>query len=268
MTLSDIKKRIHEIDVKLDAEAFVTIFGAPKAGKTTLAAELAQGLAGGLPILFCDANTSRLTLTQPGNEHLIENMRFIDIEKPDDMAFVADAFVRGDKDFAEYAVVVVDEASSVGKMILEAYIREKEGLSPTDALREFEGRDYAPPTAMMRSWLQALKNTPDLHVILVSHEKLEVTRQEGDSFKQTFVRPSFWPTAFEEVNQPSQVIAHIEVQTGAKLGKPEYRRTVQSARTTDVMAGSRIKLPLVASPEEWVNAVVNYWYPEDEEESE
>jgi hypothetical protein len=265
MTLSDIKKRMHDIDKNLDAEAFVTIFGPPKAGKTTLAAELAQGLAGGLPVLFCDANTSRLTLTQPQNAHLIENVRFIDLDKPDDMAFIANAFYSGDKDFQDFAVVVVDEASTVGKSILEAYIREKEGLGPTDTLREFEGRDYAPPTAMMRSWLQALKNTPDLHVILTAHEKLEVTKAEGDTRRDTFVRPSFWPTAFEEVNQPSQVIAHIDVRTSSKLGKPEYTRTVQSARTVDVMAGSRIALPVTASPEQWVDALVDYWYPAEQE---
>lgn len=262
-SLADIKARIGKLEDNLDAEAFVTIFGKPKQGKTVLVAELAQALnEQGLPILFCDTNTSRLSLAD--KPHLTENVDFLDIEKADDMAYIANAIYTGASGFNDYGIVIVDEASTVAKMILEAYIREKNGLRPTDPLPEFEGRDYAPVTKMMESWMGALKNTPEVHVLLTSHERITVVQQEGEMRKQSIIQPDAWPGLLTALNAQSQVIARLTADLKMKLGKPEYEREVQSLATATVIAGSRINLPLRADTQEWVDRVADFWLPAED----
>jgi len=259
-SLADIKARIGKLEDNLDAEAFISIYGRPKQGKTVLVAELAQALnPDGLPILFCDTNTSRLSLAD--KPELTQNVDFLDIEKPDDMAHIAHAVYTGANGFQDYSIVVVDEASTVAKQILEAYIREKNGLSATDPLPEFEGRDYAPATKMMESWMAALKNAPDVHVLLTWHERITVVQQEGEARKSTITQPDVWPGLMTAMNAQSQTIARITSDLVMKMGKPNYEREVQSLSTNTIIAGSRINLPLRADTEQWVDQVADFWLP-------
>lgn len=261
--IDDIAKTIDNTPEESAGDAFVGLWGKPSVGKTITALKLAQELALGGPILYLDTSVNLTSVRQnPEFAGLLDNVHEKKLRDPADMAFIAAALEQRRKPFDEYAVVVVDENTSVALAIYEQNLKDLYGTPgderiPAPPANNY-GKEYTGPNAMLRSYLRALRNAPDLHVILVSHER-DVSDTDAQGESRPTRRPAYWPTAFIEYSKFMQVSARMSVKIGAKLGKPEYLRSIQSWPSAKADATCKIAtMPLTCTPDEWVERVADF----------
>lgn len=259
-TLKDVEAGLDDSYIIEDEDAFIGIYGFPGQGKTVAALTVAHAL--GESILLYDTTDNVLALSNPETAPLLEGVTRYAPKEAGDILTVADALYGRKRAFADFDVVVIDEASTVAKDLLEAYIREKDGLADDELVGDFEAKYYGTVAAMMRSWLLLLQRTEGLHVILVSHERARVD-QERPGSKTTVMTPEYWPGALTEYNKVVHVSARLTSKVRMSKGQPEYVRDLQSWPTDTVGAKSKIPMPFHADVDEFVQGVLDFYYPED-----
>lgn len=255
--LSDVRDRIKAVeDEDYGTDAFIGIYGEPGTGKTILAVQLALQLTDA-NVLVLDTSDNGLAIRE--SEIALDGVDVYDLESADATAVIAAAFRNGDSKFSEYGAVVVDEGSSVAKMLLDGYVRERDGLAPDEPVGDFEAKYYGAAASLVRQFFYNLKATDGLHVIVVSHERKQTTQVQGDFSKTTVMIPEYWPTALTEVQKLMHVHARLTTDVTTTKGKPVYRRELQSLPTPTVAAKTKFGMPVYSSPEEWITAITNQY---------
>lgn len=267
--IDDIQNQIDSEPDESTGDAFVGLWGKPGVGKTVTALKLAQELALGEPILAIDTSVNLTSVREnPEFESLLDNVHEFRLRNVADIAFIAAALEQRRKGWDKYAVVIIDENTSVALALYEANLREQYG-TPGDATIPMPppnnfGKEYITPNAMLRSYMRALRNAQGLHVILVSHER-DVSETDTQGEQRPTRRPAYWPTAFVEYSKFMQVSARVSVRIGSKLGKPTYERSIQSWPSLKADNSCKIAtMPQSCTPEEWVGHVADFVLgPED-----
>lgn len=245
--LNAMLSRMADLDHQdVDKDLMGMIYGGPGAGKTTTAMALAQQLRGEGKVLLLDSAEGFVSLeAMPG---LAEATTIVPNVTSKELAAVSEALLKRTKDFKDYTVVVIDEASSLAQEVLENVVRERAGVTIGEELPEIEGRDYGPMTQIMGAIIRRLQKVEGLHVIIVAHD-----REKEDKRRGLLISPQFTPLLLKEI----QKLMHVTGYQVARIdAKGSYTYQVQARPTVSVQAKSRIPAtPVIQSPEEFVEFV-------------
>lgn len=225
---------------------FGMIYGPPGSGKTTLAIGLAQSLRGEGDILLIDTSEGWVSLENM--PFLMEHVQRVPVTDSKDMPVIADALLSGKGPLKNVSVVVVDEHSSLASDVLENVVRERAGVASAEDMPEIEGKDYGPMGAIVMSFTKKLQKAPNLHVILVAHD-----REKEDKRRGTLIQPQYTPLLLKDLQKLSHVTGYVSARVDAK---GEYTRQVQAQPTALIQAKSRIgSMPLVTDFGNFVDTI-------------
>jgi len=238
--------------VEIDKTFIGMIYGKVGAGKTTLTQWLAQVLAAGEPILYCDSADGWVSLQNTPD--LMENTTRIAINEASELTVIANALKNRSKGFEDFRVLVIDELSSLAEEILEDVVRDRSGTAKDELLPEIEGKDYGPQGQIIMSIVRNLKKVDNLHIILVAH-----SREKTDHRKVTTIYPQFPPLLGGNLQKLMHVTSYVTASVKERKGKTTYEREVQSQPTALILAKSRIgHMPVTCDFETYVNVIADW----------
>lgn len=214
-------------NVPLDRQK-VLLYGQPKIGKTTLAAEWPNAL-------FLDAEEGTLNLKVPTFESLIGKDRVADPIKTWEEILQATEVLLGIKDIE--GTVVVDTTNEVFGMCREYVLRKNGWTHETDGAY---GKGWRAVRDEFGNWVRKLKNMP-LGVIFVAHENsIEI---ETNTEKYEKVVPRLDKAAKEIIEPLVDLILYAHARSFPEQGIHEPVQVVQTKPTKDVTSGERAKTP-------------------------
>lgn len=251
--LDQIRQRMVSMkEQEVDKSFIGMVYGPPGVGKTTLAAGLAQVLSEGGDILFVDSSYGFVSLD--AFPSLKDNVSHIPVVDSSDLHVVTNALTNRKKGFDSYSVLIIDELSSIAEDVLLDYVREDNGIASDDLVKDIEGKQYGPMTQMITSDIRALRKIPDLHIIVVAHERYVM-----DHRKVKVTQPDFSPKLNTGLQKFMHVTGHVTSTVKMKGKDPVYKREIQSLPTELVSAKSRIpELGLKADFNDFTN-IISEW---------
>lgn len=253
--MSDLEHQTVEKDLMFMA------YGGPGGGKTTLTMGLAQKLAQGRRILFIDSADGWVSLEDFPS--LMSNTDRLGFEEYSDLMTAAGQLAlpqaKRAKAFQhDYAVVVLDELSSMADSVLDVVLRERLGTKDGEIPEVVpEWSDYFPQKELIRKAVLAFQQIEGLHVIVTAHAK-----EKLDHRKVKVTRPDFPDKLLGELQKIMHITGYVSAETGMKSGEVVYTRRIQIQPTALIEAKTRMgglpyrmELPtFVNGVYEWINS--------------
>lgn len=260
-SLATIMGRMQDLEhSNPDRKLFTVLYGPFGTGKTILAAGLAQKLMKrfGGRTLYLDSSDGYVSLDIWGGA-LKKNLTRYELSDSKDLATITQALKSRAKKFDDYTVLIVDELSSIAEDVLENVVRDRSGVLKGNDLPEIEGKDYGPMTAIIGALMRDLKRVPNLHVIVIAHDREQTLKNNTVTH-----RPAFSPLLNTAVQKVAHITGYLSNSIVNRAGVTSYVREIQSQPSALVAAKSRITdMPLKVDSVEWVNRVAD-WVGSDE----
>jgi hypothetical protein len=247
---SEILGRIGAMEKQIaDKDLISCIYGLSGVGKTILNMAVAQAIRGDedWPILFLDSSDGFVSLEDFPS--LMEGVDRYRVDDYRDLSVIGDSLQHRRKGFETYGLTVMDEVSSWYLDMLHAWVREDEGLPADAPLPDIQGKQYGPPTHALLDIVGKFHKTPDMHLLLVSHE------QERGGEAQKRAEPSLPPAFLRGLNQKMHLVARVE----GVIRTDGYKRSVQTQPSRRVVAKSRISTLAVVEEYENVPDRIAEW---------
>lgn len=244
----------------VERKLFTVLYGPFGTGKTILAAGLASKLMKkfGGRTLYLDSSDGWVSLDIWGGA-LKKGLTRYELSDSKDLAQIATGLKARTGKMKDFTVLIIDELSSIAEDVLENVVRDRSGVAKGVDLPEIEGKDYGPMTAIIGSIMRDLKRVPNLHVIVIAHDREQQLRNQSVQH-----RPSFSPLLNTAVQKVTHVTGYLSTEIQNKAGVITYVRSVQSQPSALVAAKSRIgDMPLKVDAMEWANRISD-WVSSDE----
>lgn len=210
-------------------------YGPSGAGKTVLAAAVAKSV---LPpdkkLIYVDTSEGYLVLK---NNHpkLFEAVKYVlPFQSLEHLQTLSLAIKGGHPDFKDIGGIILDEHTKMAKIDL---LRTQESRDPSALVPEWP--DYNVALQRMVRTLNTLFSVPDLHVILVGHEK-DKKNKKGEIIK---TYPSYNPEIAKDVKESLHLVGFCTAKIERDMKNPSqmsYVRVCQVMPTTLVDAKTRV----------------------------
>lgn len=226
-------------------------YGDNGSGKTKLAAEVASDITPtGKKILYVDTSAGYETINNHADlyELVAPRMLVLPFEGEDQLNTLAKAIAAKVSPFDVIGTVVLDESSSMAQHYLDVVV---EGRSIDDPSKEKDLStlpDYNIAGNKWRKTIQLFERIQGVSLIEIAHQRTDIRR------KREFISPAFQPTVGNETRKEKRGIFYCDKRFVKIDGKDVNAFVVQTDKSDDVLAKTRIfcdgvPMPPVALPE-------------------
>lgn len=239
--LSKTRRKLVDLETTTAPKTFVGLhYGDKGQGKTTAALAIAQQIRGDGDILLLDSSDGWVSLDNiPALKRNVQLAEHVNVYE---LADFASRLEKGDPEFADVTVVVLDEISTWYTDTLHAYAREQQGIPEGEPLKPMDWGMYGAPQQAMLEIIKRFHRS-GRHLIMMAHEQARQLEGTTDATSKRKTAAMGVKLA-DGIGQIAHVVARFESRAVKKMVKGKstssYERTVQSIPTRLVDAKSRI----------------------------
>jgi hypothetical protein len=251
MDLRTLASKIYPDFNAIPKRELLMFYGDNGSGKTKLAIEVASDITPlGKKILYVDTSAGYETINNHPDLYkaVASRMLVLPFEGEDQLNSLARAIAEKAGPFAEIGTVVLDESSSMAQQYLDVVVERRCRDDETKEKDLSTLPDFNIAGNKWRKTVQLFERIQGVSLIEIAHQRIDLRR------KREFISPAFQPTVGNETRKEKRGIFYCDKREVEINGRKVNAFVVQTDKSDDVLAKTRIfcdgvPMPPVALPE-------------------